>query len=118
MDARVQAVLSLMRQSLAGEVSMLVLSKSVNLSHARLQQLFKKETGQSPLKYLRVLRMQHAENLLLTTFLSVKEVACRSGMGDVSHFVRDFKTRYGLTPREFRLRSELSVVHSHSGQQK
>jgi len=58
------------------------------------------------MRYLRDLRMKHAEHLLRTTFLSVKEVAFVSGMNDVSSFVRDFKRRYGATPGTFRARSE------------
>jgi AraC-like DNA-binding protein len=46
--------------------------------------------------------MERAEYLLLTSFLSVKEVTFNSGMTDVSHFVRDFKKRHRMTPTEFR----------------
>jgi AraC-like DNA-binding protein len=46
--------------------------------------------------------MQKAERLLQTTFLSIKEVAFLSGARDVSHFARNFKKQYGLTPTEYR----------------
>jgi AraC family transcriptional activator of pobA len=49
--------------------------------------------------------MQNAERLLRTTFFSIKEITFLSGEKDVSHFVRYFKKRYGLTPREFRLQT-------------
>jgi len=52
--------------------------------------------------YLRELRMQRAQHLLASTFLSVKEIAFVSGINDVSTFVRTFKRRYGVTPSEFR----------------
>jgi transcriptional regulator GlxA family with amidase domain len=81
-----------------------MLSKSVNLSPMRLRQLFKKETGRSPMQYLRGLRMQHAEHLLGTTFLTVKEVAFVTGVQHVSSFVHAFKARSGITPGEFRAR--------------
>ena len=50
--------------------------------------------------------MQRAEQLLRRTFLSIKEVTFRSGMRDISHFVREFKKHYGVTPTEFRARSQ------------
>ena len=106
MDARVKATIGSMQRSLAGQLSMIALSEGVNLSPARLRQLFKKETGRSPMEYLRDLRMQRAEELLRTTFLSVKEIAFRCGVNDISHFVRDFKVRHGLTPSSFRSRSD------------
>jgi AraC-like DNA-binding protein len=46
--------------------------------------------------------------LLTTTFLSVKEIASRVGLADESHFVRDFKRIYGMTPSEYRTRAFLS----------
>jgi transcriptional regulator GlxA family with amidase domain len=109
MDARVVATVGVMRESLAARVSVRALSKQVNLSPTRLRQLFKKETGRSPMGYLRDLRMQHAQHLLGSTFLSVKEVAFVSGVKDASNFVRDFKRRFGLTPKQFRAWSERSL---------
>jgi len=105
MDKRVSAVIEMMRRQATQQHSIGTLSKAVNLSAARLRQLFKTETGRSPLQYMRIVRMQHAERLLRSTFLSVKEVAFLSGAKDLSHFVRDFKKHYGITPKEFRGRS-------------
>jgi AraC-like DNA-binding protein len=102
MDPRVKIAISMMRHLRADESSMHSLCRIVNLSPARLRQLFKKETGHSPMQYFRDLRMHRAEQLLQETFLSIKEVAFLSGAKDLSHFVRDFKKRSGRTPREFR----------------
>jgi transcriptional regulator GlxA family with amidase domain len=102
MDARVRKVMDRMYQLLGEDVSIRDFSKGVNLSPSRLRELFKEETGRSPIQYLRDLRMEHAAKLLGGTFLSVKEVAFNSGAQDVSHFVRDFKKRFGLTPSEYR----------------
>ena len=102
MDARVTAVVGMMPHLMAERLSMADLSKRVNISPSRLRQLFKMETGQSPTQYLKNLRMQHAEELLKGSFLSIKEITFLTGMKDVSHFVREFKRRYGATPSEFR----------------
>jgi transcriptional regulator GlxA family with amidase domain len=103
-DARVRVVARSMEQFPARQHKIASLSKSVNLSPSRLGELFRKATGRSPIQYLRNIRIRHAEQLLRTTFLSIKEVAFRSGISDVSHFVRDFKRLYGFTPTEFRSR--------------
>jgi AraC-like DNA-binding protein len=102
MDHRVTAAIGIMHRELADRVSILRLSRSVNVSSSRLRQLFKKDTGQSPMQYLKNLRMREAEGLLLRSFLSVKEVAFLCGMTDVSHFVRGFKKRHNVTPSQFR----------------
>jgi|SRR5882762_3018018 len=102
MDPRVESVINIMREGLGDHLCIRMLSKSVNLSPARLRQLFKRDTGRSPMEYLGDVRMRHAEHLLRNTFLSIKEVAFGSGVKHVSSFVHAFKKRHGLTPREFR----------------
>jgi AraC-like DNA-binding protein len=102
MDNRVLKVIELMRKNLRGEVSLGDLARAVNLSPSRFHQIFKNETGHPPAKYLRMLRMERARQLLETSFLSVKEIRFKVGVSDESHFVRDFKKTYGLTPTRYR----------------
>jgi len=104
MDYRIQRVIFLMEEGLHQGRSASSLAKDVNLSNSRLHQVFKEETGLSPAKYLRLLRMQQAKELLETSYLSVKEVMVRVGVMDESHFVRDFKKTFGCTPAKYRER--------------
>lgn len=104
MDRRVQKTISLMKEYLPRGWPAGRLAKFVNLSPSRLHQLFKEETGLPPAKYLRLLRMKRAGELLETSYLSVKEVMAKVGVTDESHFVRDFKKTYGLTPAKYRER--------------
>lgn len=48
--------------------------------------------------------MRRAQELLETTFLSVKEIMAKVGVTDESHFVRDFKRFHGCTPAQYRAR--------------
>ncbi len=102
MDQRVQRILVLMRENLHKELSLEEFAETVNLSVWRLSHIFKSETGQSPINYLRTLRMERAGYLLETSFLSIKEVAHAVGVNDGSHFARDFKTIHGVTPTQYR----------------
>ena len=102
MDRRVQIVIKFMEVYLDRPLSLNDLARSVNLSPWRLSHIFKSETRTPPLQYLRTLRMQQAKVLLETTFLSVKEIMTEVGVRDGSHFVRDFKTTYGLSPTRYR----------------
>jgi AraC-like DNA-binding protein len=112
MDPRVERIIGIMNERLGDHLSEQSMSRSVNLSPSRLRQLFKKETGVTPMRYVKGLRMKRAARLLRTSFLSIKEVIFQSGSGDVSHFVRDFKKRYGLTPGEFRARNRRSPIRT------
>jgi transcriptional regulator GlxA family with amidase domain len=101
-DARVRRVLALMEENYHRELSLEVLARSVNLSTWHLGHLFKKEIGMSPLQHLHSLRMCRAGVLLATTFLTVKEIMYKVGVHDQSHFAKDFKRFYGVTPTRYR----------------
>ena len=93
-----------MRQDVRGELSLSEFAQSVNLSVWRLCHIFKSDVGMPPIRYLRLLRMERAKDLLESSFLSVKEIAYQVGLNDESHFVRDFKSTYGFSPALYRSR--------------
>ena len=102
MDKRVEKIIQMMRDDVRGELSLADLAQSVNLSVWRLCHIFKSDVGMPPIRYLRLLRMEKAKDLLESSFLSVKEIAFQVGMNDESHFVRDFKSTYGFSPALYR----------------
>jgi transcriptional regulator GlxA family with amidase domain len=102
MAERVKQVIERMQGNPSRTFSLGQMAQSVNLSPPYFCYLFKSITGVPPAKYLKTLRMQQAATLLTTTFLSVKEIVSRVGFSDESHFVRDFKRLYGVTPSEYR----------------
>jgi len=102
MDRRIQVVLAQLESRISACLDINSLAREVNLSTSRLRHLFKNETGQTPAQYLRHLRMQRAELLLSTTFLTVKEISNRVGITNSSHFVREFRKVHGTSPTHFR----------------
>jgi transcriptional regulator GlxA family with amidase domain len=102
MEPRIHRVIRLMTGELCRDIPLEELARSVNLSSSHFRHLFKDSTGLSPTQYLKVRRMQKAQQLLETTFLSVKEVMLRVGLKDKSHFTRGFKQLYGLSPVKYR----------------
>ncbi len=115
MDSRVKTIEQLMRDNVRREWSLLELAQAVNLSVWRLSHIFVSEIGQSPMQYLKQLRMARAKYLLETSFLSVKEIAHQVGLNDESHFVRGFKKVHGDAPTRYRLRSR-GELNSGNGQ--
>jgi transcriptional regulator GlxA family with amidase domain len=102
MDRRVEAAIEMIHNDIHQNVSVHELAREVRLSTGHFIRLFKAETSFSPRQYVRCLRMKQAEGLLNGSFLSVKEIAASLGVGDRSHFSRDFKKLYGRTPAHFR----------------
>jgi AraC-like DNA-binding protein len=102
LDKRVEKIIQMMREDVRGELSLSEFAQSVNLSVWRLCHIFKSDVGMPPIRYLRLLRMERAKDLLESSFLSVKEIAFQVGLNDESHFVRDFKATYGFSPALYR----------------
>jgi two-component system response regulator YesN len=102
MEPRIRKLIQLMMADLRHELQLDELAHSLNLSESRLRHLFKKEMGISPVRYLKAQRMQKAKELLEKTYLNIKEVMLRVGISDQSHFVKDFKKMYGLSPAKYR----------------
>lgn len=74
------------------------LSQVLHLSRSQLGRKVKALTGQSPAVFLRSLRLQKARHLLLTSSLTVKEVAYDVGFSDPAYFSRSYSERYGENP--------------------
>ena len=105
-----------MREDVRGELSLNEFAQSVNLSVWRLCHIFKSDVGMPPIRYLRLLRMERAKDLLESSFLSVKEIAFQVGLNDESHFVRDFKSAYGFSPAHYRSQfKDKSSPEAHNG---
>jgi AraC-like DNA-binding protein len=102
MDPRIAHVITAMERNLDGRLTVAALAEAVTLSPSRLSVLFRRETGVTPVRYLRTLRMERARLLLERTFLSVKEVMAFVGVNDPSHFTRDFSRHHGVAPSRIR----------------
>ena len=67
-----------------------------------LGQAFRKHFHCTPGDYQRRLKIKWAQQQLLTTDLSLADIALRAGFSDQSHLTRHLKQHTGLTPMAFR----------------
>lgn len=111
MDRRIELVLAEIGSDVTRAWETAELAALVNLSASRFRHLFKEETGVGPGLYLRERRLERAELLLRTTFLTIKEVMSEAGMSSMSHFVSYFKRRYGVSPSGYRKQLAIFVKH-------
>jgi len=71
----------------------------VSLRH--LERSFKRDTGFTPRVWLRGQRLKTAL-VRLQAAASIKEIAYTLHYRQVSHFCRDFKSHFGMTPSDYR----------------
>src|SRR5215217_6312592 len=102
MDRRIELVISKMQTETASPWDAATLAAVVNLSPSRFRHLFKQETGTTPAQYLKDFRLRKAEKMLRTTFLNIKQILKQVGITSNTHFVRDFRQKYGMTPTTYR----------------
>lgn len=103
LDARLRKLLALIADDPLGNSQEWALR--LNLSNSHLQHLFKEATGVALGRVLTEKRLQKAAQLLATTNLSIKEVACAAGYEHASSFTRAFERRFAQTPRHFRIKN-------------
>ncbi|HWQ35676.1 MAG TPA: helix-turn-helix transcriptional regulator [Blastocatellia bacterium] len=82
------------------------IAQAVNLSASRLRALFRIETGLTPAEYHKQIRLEKFRELLETTNLTVSQILAELSIEDGSHFLRDFRRVYGITPLEHRRNHE------------
>jgi AraC-like DNA-binding protein len=64
--------------------------------------IFKQTTGTSYLSYLRSIRINNAKQLLISTDLTLEQIARSCGFKSAHHLIRSFKKVIGQTPGTFR----------------
>ena len=67
-----------------------------------LSKLFKEEKGETFINFISGKRLEKARQLLAETELSIKEITAAVGYNDQNYFSRIFKSKYGLSPKEYR----------------
>lgn len=71
------------------------------ISHSTLNRLFKQHLRTSPRMYLETKKLAYSR-MLLKEGKSVFDACMLSGFSDYSNYIRLFKSRFGITPKQYR----------------
>jgi len=77
------------------------LSRHVGMSRGSLYYKVLEITGQTPVEYIRNVKLDKAAQLLEISDYNVAQIAYTTGFGTPSYFSRIFKTRFGMLPSEY-----------------
>lgn len=91
-----------LRHNYGKEINLASLAHEFGMSVRTFNRRFKGATNQTPLEYLRGIRLDSAKDLLQSTNISINEISFRSGYQDATHFSRLFKQKHGVTPTQYR----------------
>jgi AraC family transcriptional regulator len=100
--ARLQSVLNLVRDDLAGDLSVARLAASVGLSDAHFCRIFRDATGVPPHRYVLTARLDLARKLLTQSTLPISRIAGECGFSSQSHLTASFRAAHSVTPARYR----------------
>jgi AraC-like DNA-binding protein len=98
---------SYIQLNLGQNLTVAFLAKRANLHKDYFSRLFFQFTGERPLAYIHIKRIERAQYLIATTNLSYIEIAEETGFDNVPHFSKVFKKVTSLTPGEYRKQNGL-----------
>lgn len=93
---------NLIEKDYAKDISLNYVAENVNLTPAYVSYIFKKETGQTLVKYITDVKMMKAKVMLEEGTLKIVQIAKACGYENQSYFNKLFKNYYGITPKQLR----------------
>ena len=98
----VHSIILYISEHIGENLSVNRLAEMCHMSYSYFAKTFHKLYGQSCKEYMEFLRLTKAEKLLLFTDYDLNYISEETGFADCSHFIRCFKKKYEMTPKQFR----------------
>ncbi len=98
----VQIAISYIKMHFRQNISVEQVASVLGFSAGYFSTLFHKSTGVTFVRYLNNLRLEYATKLLNHDKFSIQEVAKISGFSSYSNFLKAFKAKYGVLPKDYK----------------
>lgn len=90
------------KSHLSQKISLADIAENLHCSIVTVTEIFRTEFGITVMEYVMQKRLQKAERLLENRELSVRNVSEACGFSSVECFSRNFKNKYGMSPRDWK----------------
>ena len=98
----IQKITQIIEDNLKSEkIDVTYLADKLCMSKSTLYRKIKALTGISTNEYVRKIKMQNAEKLMLEGRYTISEIAFRVGMNSPVYFRQCFKEEFGISPSEY-----------------
>lgn len=98
----VHEAMTLIEQNIEEPLKVPEIARLLDVSQRQLERKFKKHVGCTLVQFGLLRRLQNARLLLISTELSVRQIATASGFNTLSHFAYSFGKFFGRRPSEYR----------------
>lgn len=104
---RINRVVEYIYRNLDQKITLEGLAAHAHFSVSHFSQLFRRETGESPHRYLLLTRLHHARRLLKEGKLNLTEIALECGFSGSSHLSSAFRKEFGVSPSGYRKKRKI-----------
>ncbi len=102
----IQQIKSYIEGNYCSDIKIQYFSEKYFISREYLSKLFKENYGFGIYEYVLMLRMSKAKELLAHTEMQIQEISDLIGYSNNNYFSKAFKTYYGVSPSEYRKKTE------------
>lgn len=100
-DNPINRAIKFIDDNIQSTISIKSLSKELHMSESNFSHLFKKIVGINPVEYIKNKKLELALEYLKTQ--CVTEVAYNLGYSNISYFIKLFKNKYNMTPKQYKM---------------
>ena len=103
-DHSIRNIIHYIDEHSAESLEVTELAKMCGMSYSHFAKTFRALYKQTCKEYIEFVRLNKAENMLLFTNYDLNYISSETGFSDCSHFIRVFKRKYSITPKQYRLK--------------
>lgn len=103
---RVQTAMLFIQNNFRNEITLNDIADVAGVTPAYMSSIFLKDSGMNFKTYLNGIRYEYAKKLLKYSDMTVTDICFESGFNDYANFERNFRTNFGVSPREYRKNNE------------
>ena len=86
------------------DVTLMYVAERLFLSQAYISRTFKNETGERFIDWLTNEKLERCAEILKNKSIKIKDVCDMMGYSNSNYFIRKFKEKYGITPKQYQFR--------------
>lgn len=118
MDGLVTSIVSCVQRRLMAdeEISVEAVSRDLGFTRQYVSGRFRRETGHLLSRFLKHKRLEKAARLLKERDLRINQISHLCGFDSENYFRQQFRRRFGMSPRQFKVHGDLGKVREESTQ--
>lgn len=101
-DSRINDIIIFLQNNFQEPLTVEGIASRFYMNSEYFSRYFKNRMGVGPKEYLTEMRMGYAEMLICRTDMKILDVCMACGYNSITTFLRDFRKKHGLTPKQMR----------------